>query len=1231
MKPTQIIGLDLGTNSVSLIIRDNYDNGLLQKKIVAHTKVFSNDSSLSAERAKFRSTRHSRRHTHNRKIAILKHLIKYGYCPLTMDELNRWRFDDDEKGYDRTFPDSDAFMNWICLRFSDKKEQDYSSIYELRSELMDKDFDFENNVTDRYKLGRVLYSMAVHRGFKSLMGMKAGQIISEDDRNIKSEDNMAMPMRKLMKEHGFKTIGQAYYYLEKNGSFAEGEYGFRIRNSEYKPIRSLYKEEIKEIFKRQNLDESSDFAQGILSNRKGIGTIFYQIPVKKGKRGHCILEPLKERCSIASPLFEEFRALQLINNIRIKLSADSDERRLDVKECMQLYNDVFLRYKREYFDFSCIRKYLEKMFSTEFSKEAGSINYDDSVVVYGCPVTVRINNIFGNKKLEDTIAVSGSKTYTLRDIINMCKCLEDDEIMTFAKNVLNMDDDATKDLLSLSVKIQSDGVCNLSTKALKRINRMLRLGMMYSDAVMYAKVPDILGDAYNKSNDTINGISVIDIAEDFKCKFKEQCDAVSAENMKRTHGYLSMPNILNSFVSYMHRKYPEIPKHKWDNLYHHSNISFYDTPEIADDGNMYLPDPVNGKIIPPSCNRTLYILRNLINDLIEDGKIDDRENVRFVVEVARDMCDGNTKFAIDVYNKYRESENNIIKKIIEEDLKIDATEYNVEKLRLLIEQGEHQNDYIEKECSRFNDSKNMAKRYKIWKEQNYISLYTGKAISLNDLFSDAYDIEHTLPISKSYDDSLANKTICEAEFNRNVKNNMLPVELPNYEEIKDSIVIKLWSEKISRLKQQVKFWTDKSLMVDNPDTKNDCIRQKILYNMECEYWQNKINRFFISEIDDNFRHSQLNDTRIITRMVKDWLKSIFPHVSVQNGATTSMFREIFGIAKDRSMHVHHAIDALMLSIIPYPQLRDEILEIHYQIKTAEKYGQKCDKLINLLNDKLEMIGVSIPEVHDTVEYIKNNHIISHIYKDNKMSSARKDNSDVFRGKLHEDTIYGKINNPHTKKEQNVYNVSIDVIKKNKNKLNCIVDPQVRKSIEAQLNNKYVWMLDKNGNPIKKDKNDRPLMPIRHVRLTLVPQQQGRVISVKNKDKDYKHQQYRIKGGFVACVLKIVQKKKKQNYQLELINGFELAQLKREHRNLALKCKTTKEFIEYIYNTSDVKCIIIPGTILIKKDETLSESKRTFIVNTFGLEGLKIKNHLDPSDSKNITVKQLMDNFDIKNS
>lgn len=341
MKPTQIIGLDLGTNSVSLVIRDNYVNGLLRKKIVAHTKVFSNDSSLSAERAKFRSARNNRRHTHNRKIAILKHLIKYGYCPLTMDELNHWRFDDKEKGYDRTFPDSKSFMNWICLRFSGKKEQDYSSIYELKSELMDKDFDFENNVTDRYKLGRVLYGMAVHRGFKSIRGMKAGQIISEDDRNIKSEDNMAMPTRKLMKEHGFKTIGQAYYYLEKNGSFAEGEYGFRIRNSEYKPIRSLYKEEIKEIFKRQNIDESSDFAQGILSNRKDIGTIFYQIPIKKGKKGHCILEPLKERCSIASPLFEEFRALQLINNIRIKLSADSDERRLDVRECMQLYNDVF--------------------------------------------------------------------------------------------------------------------------------------------------------------------------------------------------------------------------------------------------------------------------------------------------------------------------------------------------------------------------------------------------------------------------------------------------------------------------------------------------------------------------------------------------------------------------------------------------------------------------------------------------------------------------------------------------------------------------------------------------------------------------------------------------------------------------------------------------------------------------------------------------------------------------
>ena len=50
-----------------------------------------------------------------------------------------------------------------------------------------------------------------------------------------------------------------------------------------------------------------------------------------------------------------------------------------------------------------------------------------------------------------------------------------------------------------------------------------------------------------------------------------------------------------------------------------------------------------------------------------------------------------------------------------------------------------------------------------------------------------YDIEHTIPRSLSFDDSLANKTICEADFNRNKKKDLYPTQLKgvSYKDIPD--------------------------------------------------------------------------------------------------------------------------------------------------------------------------------------------------------------------------------------------------------------------------------------------------------------------------------------------------------------------------------------------------------------------------------------------------------------
>lgn len=1279
-----IVGIDLGTNSLGINIWDKYDNGLLMNQIESSVDVFRNgvskgnhmnrESSLAAERTSRRGKRRIVRSARARKQATLKHLILHGYCPLSMEELNRWRFSDEAKGYDRTFPSTEQFMQWINLNFEGHEDgkADYSSVYQLRAELMSRDFDFENSEKDRYKLGRALYSMAIHRGFKSNKGNKAGEEADElTDGNATSEDKKSAKLRELMREHNLQTIGQAFYYLETQGTFADGEKGFRVRNSEYTAVRSLYRDEIKAIFQRQHMNLDSDFCKGILSMKKHEGTIFYKRPLRsqKGNIGRCFLEPDKPRCYLSHPEFEEFRALQLINNIRIKMSSDGEWTALDDSQRKQLYQAKFLNSSREYFKFAEIREYLEMMLSAKFSKNEGTINYKDATSVSGCPITVRLNRLFDNKNFLDIVAQSEKTCYTVEDVWHICNTADDEEwLREFAAEKLNLNAQKTKELITLWNNIP-EGYSNLSLKAIRRISRMLRLGMGYSDAVMFAKLPDITGKAYADIED-----SIMDIAATFTKRYNEQRYAVRTENEKieayvAAHAdedlnhissqYKSMPGKMECFKQFMHESFPDIKRHLWERLYHHSDVSYYPVPPRDKDGNIYLADPVKGKILPPSVKRALCILRRRINTLIKRGTIEP-DNTRIVIETAREMCDANMKWAIDTYNARREDENRNIVKLISEfcdgyaDKTVNGDEIDV--MRLLLEQGEKQNDLMEAE-GRYYDMKVKAERYKLWTEQRYISIYTGKVIPLSRLFTDEYDIDHTLPISQSFDDSLENKTICEAHYNRKIKKNLLPTALPDYEEkIRHSVVLDIWKQKVERLKRQVESWDRKAKHAAEPEVKNECMRQKYVYRMELEYWEGKLNRFFVTEIDDKFRNNQLNDTRIMTRYAIHYLKSVFPKVFVQRGETTARFRDILGIdKKDRSKHFHHAIDALVLSIIPHAKLRDEILKTYYQIKEAKRYGatNELDALNQELRRKLLIAGISLPEVHDAVNKIKNELIIDHDRKDVKMVSNSKRKrirgkvvegewmrGDVVKGQLHLDTLYGAIK----LNDQPVQYVTRKPLKSVKS-LDEIVDPQVRWSVERQMQmygirnlasseGKPMWMMRKEAKAdgsvceiiVKEDKNGRPLLPIRHVRVFSTAQINAGNIPIKKterksqkalvnlKDRTHKEYQYAVKGDFIAClVYSTVDARNKVQRGYKFITDFDLASAKRRNRELASRSKSLKDFIMNIddfvladipqyskevvtgYVTMRLERVIVPGTILIEKSDGKTLSERTFIV------------------------------------
>ena len=1091
----KVLGLDLGTNSIGSAVR-NLD---LSDDLQWQLEFFSSDIfrssvnkesngreySLAAQRSAHRRSRGLNEVRRRRLWATLNLLIKHGFCPMSPESLMRWCTYDKRKGLFREYPIDDKDFNaWILLDFNGDGRPDYSSPYQLRRELVTRQFDFEQPI-ERYKLGRALYHIAQHRGFKS----SKGETLSQQETNSKpsstdeipdvagamkaSEEKLSKGLSTYMKEHNLLTVGAAFAQLEDEG--------VRVRNNnDYRAIRSQFQHEIETIFKfQQGLSVESELYERLISEKKNVGTIFYKRPLRsqRGNVGKCTLERSKPRCAIGHPLFEKFRAWTLINNIKVRMSVDTLDEQLPMKLRLDLYNECFLAFVRTEFKFEDIRKYLEKRLGIHFSYNDKTINYKDSTSVAGCPITARFRKMLGEEW--ESFRVEGQKerqahsknnisfhrvSYSIEDIWHFCYDAEEPEaVLAFAQETLRLERKKAEDLVRIW-SAMPQGYAMLSQKAIRNINKILMLGLKYSDAVILAKVPELVDvsdeellsiakDYYlveaqvnydKRINSIVNGLiaKYKSVSEEYRfadhnyeylldesdekdiirqiesslgarrwslMDANEQTDILQKVREKyqsffRSHDrkFVESPKLGDSFENYLIKKFPMVEGEQWKKLYHPSQIAIYrPVPANKDRTALRLGNPDIGAIKNPTVLRVLNTLRKRVNQLLDDGVISPDET-RVVVETARELNDANRKWALDTYNRIRHDENEKIKKILEEfyPKRDGISTDDIDKARYVIDQREV--DY-------FTGSKTYnkdIKKYKFWLEQGGQCMYTGRTINLSNLFDpNAFDIEHTIPESLSFDSSDMNLTLCDAHYNRFIKKNHIPTDMPNYDKAitidgkeYPAITSQLqrWVERVERLNRNVEYWKGQARRAQNKDRKDQCMREMHLWKMELEYWKKKLERFTVTEVTDGFKNSQLVDTRVITRHAVLYLKSIFPHVDVQRGDVTAKFRKILGIQsvdekKDRSLHSHHAIDATTLTIIPVSAKRDRMLELFAKIEEINKMlsfsgsedrtglKQELEGLKNKLQMEVKVcrIGHNVSEIGT---FINDNIIVNHHIK-----------------------------------------------------------------------------------------------------------------------------------------------------------------------------------------------------------------------------------------------------------
>ena len=1010
---TKILGIDTGTNSLGWAIvekqADEYhllDKGvnIFQEGVKIEKGI---ESSKAAERTAHKAARVRNYRIKLRKIRLLRILSDAHLCPpLSKVELSAWRLK-------KEYPKNELFMQWQST--DDESEK---TPYAYRHKCLHDCLDF-SSVTDRYILGRAFYHMIQRRGFLS---NRKDQSADDTGKVKESISNLTQEMH----DAGYEYLGDYFYSLYNKGE--------KIRNH-YTARNEHYLAEFKAICEKQDLDKNL----GPEVVRQIEKAIFDQRPLKsqKGQVGKCVFEKNKTKCPSSHPMYEEFRMLSFINNIKIQTPNDDVLRPLSPEE-RALIMPLFFRKSKKLFDFEDIAKKLAPKKQYGFYKKSSDaempylFNYPMDTSVSSCPVTTALKDIFGDDWIDSlcetyTLAEGKSRLNVVNDIWHALFFYTDEtKLAEFGKNRLQLDDEEAKKFCEIS--LPSD-YASLSLKAICKILPYLRRGLIYSHAVFLGNLCEVMPQ-YEWDIEEMRNAAIDHIIHEMN-----QIDSKDARTFEVC------------IKEYLKEQY-HISEEKLKKLYHPSMMEVYPRVQRTNNHGVYqLGSPRIDSVRNPMAMRSMFRLRKLVNRLLEEGKIDSDTEIH--IEFARELNDANKRNAIAAFTKENQNKNDEARKKIKNLFKaetgkdIEPTDVDVLK-------------------------------YVLWEEQGHICLYTGKQICISDFIggNPKFDIEHTIPRSVGGDSTKMNLTLCDSRFNRDVKKTKLPTELPNHEEIMARI--NDWREKYESLDGQIRRQKKMSKGATTKDQKDAIIRKRHLLELQRDYWRGKYLRFTMESVPEGFSRRQGTDISVISKYARLYLKSLFKHVYTVKGIATSDFRKIWGIQKayskkERVNHVHHCIDAIVIACIGLDEY-NKLGAYYHDEENHEWYGMSKAYFKKPWSTFVE----DIEKVQDEI-------LVYHYTPDNMPKQGRRrilidgkrvlSKGDAARGSLHNDTYYGAIKNDGVVR----YVKRINLASMKESDVKNIVDDVVRGIVEATIREKgfkeamagTIWMNEEKQIPIKK--------------------------------------------------------------------------------------------------------------------------------------------------------------------
>ncbi len=691
-----------------------------------------------------------------------------------------------------------------------------------------------------------------------------------------------------------KTVGEYIYdtILQKPNQ--------KIRGKLVRTIdRSFYKEELTAILQKQielqpelftnglfngcvrELYRNNEVHQLTLSKRDFVhlfveDILFYQRPLKSQKSSiaNCSLEFRKYKAKDkdgkeievkeylkaipkSHPLYQEFRVWQWMNNLKIYRKEDDADMTSSFLNEIADWEDLFafLMSKKEVNHEDILKHILEpkKLKPKELKAEIAKYRWNyvfntekDESKKYPCNETGyeikrRLEKVTGvpgdflTKEIEQQIwhiiySVSDPKEFE-----KALKSFADKHQLNRAPFVENF-----KKFPPFKSEYGS-----FSEKAIKKLLPLMRIGKYWKWEIIDTK-----------TQSRIKNLQTAEFDESIKDRVREK---VKKGKLDKNEDFQGLPLWLAQYIVYDRHSEAALSG-KWNTV---SDLEKY----LKDFKQHSLRNPIVEQIVTETLRVVKEIwkqygngIENYFNEIhIELGRemknsADDRKaitdqvsnNENTNLRIKALLAEFKNDSSIENVRPYSPSQQEILK-IYEEGIlsSVKNKEYSESE-----KQQKEEDEAMLKIGSTAQPSKTELTRYKLWLEQKYCSPYTGNIIPLNKLFTEAYQIEHIIPQSRYFDDSMSNKVICESAVNT-LKDNQL-----GFEFIKNH-----HGEKV-----ETGFGGTVEILSE----------ERYKKFVEEHYGKNrsKRNKLLLTEIPDKMIDRQMNDTRYISKFISNLLSNI---------------------------------------------------------------------------------------------------------------------------------------------------------------------------------------------------------------------------------------------------------------------------------------------------------------------------------------------------------------------